>query len=106
LIETRLDGEEYGEQSEALVPLIAVGSKCQTNTEGTGGNGHGQPQAVAESCDVAIPCHVGSAGQTYKHVGGGKERYCSDCKYVIAVFSSMVTCNVEMSNKVTEVILS
>jgi hypothetical protein len=62
LKETRLVGEEYGGQSEAVVPLMAVVCNCKTDTDGTGDNGYGQPQAVAESCDVAIPCHVGVVG--------------------------------------------
>jgi hypothetical protein len=41
--------------------MAAVG-ECQTDTEGTDSNGHGQPQAVAERRDVVIPCHVGATG--------------------------------------------
>jgi len=42
-----------------MVLLVALGCKCQTDGDSTGGNGYGQPQAVAERCDVTIPCHVG-----------------------------------------------
>ena len=59
MTETRVNVEEYGGHGEALVSLMAVVCKCQTNTKSTGGSGYGQPHAVAERCDVAIPCHVG-----------------------------------------------
>jgi len=51
--------EQYGGVSEVLVPVMAVVCKCQTGTKGTDGNGYGQPQAVAERCEVTIPCHFG-----------------------------------------------
>ena len=70
--------EQYGGQRDFLVPLMAVVCKCQTDTDSTGSNGCGQPQAVAERCDVAIPCHVGVAGLTYKHVGAGRQTYSCD----------------------------
>ena len=62
LTETCMNVEEYGGRGEALIPLVAVVYKYQTNTKSAGGNGYGQPQAVAEGCDVAIPCHVGVVG--------------------------------------------
>jgi hypothetical protein len=68
LTETRVNVEQYGGHSEVLVPLMAVVYKCQTDTKSTGGNDYCQPQAVAERCDVAIPCHVGVVGWPYKHV--------------------------------------
>jgi len=68
LTETRVNVEKYGGYSEVLVPLMAVVYKYQTDTKSTGGNAYGQPQTGAEGCDVAIPCHVGVFGLTYKHV--------------------------------------
>ena len=58
LTKTSVNAEQYGGQSEVLVSLMAVFCKCQADTSCTGDNGYGQPQAVAERCDVAIPCHV------------------------------------------------
>ena len=58
LTETRVSIEQYGGHSEVLVPLMAVVYKCQTDTTTTGGNSYGQPQVVAERCDVATPCYV------------------------------------------------
>jgi hypothetical protein len=54
--------EKYGRHGEVFVLLIAVIYKHQTEAKSTGYNGYGQPQAVAERCDVAIPCHVGVVG--------------------------------------------
>jgi hypothetical protein len=62
LTETCMNVEQYGGHSEALVPVMAVVCMCQADTESTGGKGYGQPQAVAEWCDVAIPCHIGVVG--------------------------------------------
>jgi hypothetical protein len=62
LTETSVNAEHYGGQSEVLVVLTAVFCKCQADTHNTDGNGYGQPQAVAERCDVTIPCHVGIFG--------------------------------------------
>jgi len=62
LTETRLNVEEYGGHSKALLPLMAVDCKCQTDTENTGSNGYSHPQAVAERCEVAIPCHIRVVG--------------------------------------------
>jgi hypothetical protein len=59
LTETRVNVEKYGRHSEVFVLLITVIYEHQTDAKSTGGNGYGQPQAVAERCDVAIPCHVG-----------------------------------------------
>jgi len=59
LTEERVYVEEYGGQREVLVPLMAVVCKCQTDTKNTSSNGYCQPQAVAEWCDVAIPCQFG-----------------------------------------------
>jgi len=42
-----------------MVLLMTLACKCQTDADYTDGNGYGQPQAVAERSDVAIPCHVG-----------------------------------------------
>ena len=50
--------EQYGGQNEVLVSLMAVIYKYQTDTNITGGNGYGQPQSVAASCDVKIPRDV------------------------------------------------
>ena len=83
LTETRLNVEEYGGHSEVVVPLMPVVCKCQTDTDSAGGDGYGQPQAVAERCDVAIPCHVGVVGWTNKHVGAGMGIYCYDSKCVM-----------------------
>jgi len=58
LKETSVNIEQYGGHSEVLVPLMAVVYKCQTHTTSTGGNSYGQPQVVAERCDVATPCHI------------------------------------------------
>ena len=66
---------QYGGYSEVLVPLMAVDYKCQTDTSSTGGNSYGQPQVVAERCDVATPCYVVFVGQSYVHVGVGMEIY-------------------------------
>jgi len=60
--ETCLNVEKYGGQREFLFPAMAVVCKCQTDSKNTGSNGYGQPQAVAESCDITIPCHVGVVG--------------------------------------------
>jgi len=62
LAQTSKHAEKYGGQSEALFPLMAVVCKCQTDTENTDSNGYGQPQAVAERCDVAIPRHIRFVG--------------------------------------------
>ena len=75
-----MDGEEYRGHSEALGPLMAVVCKCQRDTDNTGGNGYGQPQAVAERCDVAIPHYVRVVGQTYKHIGAERQTYGCDSK--------------------------
>jgi len=75
LTETCVNVEEYGGHREVLVPLVAVICKCQADTYSASGNGYGQPQAVAKRCDVAIPCHVGVAGLTYKHGGAGRKTY-------------------------------
>jgi hypothetical protein len=72
LTETCVNGEDYFGKNEVLFPLMAVVCNCQTDTKSTDGNGYGQPQAVAERCDVAIPCHVGVVGLTYKDVGAGR----------------------------------
>ena len=55
-----------------MVLLMAFVCKSQTDADNTGDNGYGQPQAVAERCDVAIPCHVGLIRQTYIHVVSGR----------------------------------
>jgi hypothetical protein len=65
--------EQYGGHSEVLVAVMAAVCKCQADCDSTGSNGYGQPQAVAERCDVAIPCHIGVVGLTYKHVGAGRQ---------------------------------
>ena len=62
LTETCVNVEQYGRHRETLVPLMAIGCKCQTDTDSTGSDGYGQPQAVAERCDIAIPCYVGVDG--------------------------------------------
>jgi len=85
--------EQYVGHSEVLVPLMAVVCKCQTDTYSTGGDGYGQPQAVAERCDVAIPCHVGVAGLTYKHVGAGRQTYSCDRICLTALLSFRLRCN-------------
>jgi hypothetical protein len=62
LTDTCVNVEQYGGQREALGPLMAVVCKCQTDTDRTGSNGYGQPQAVAAGCNIAIPCHVRVVG--------------------------------------------
>jgi len=62
LTETRVNVEQYGGHRQVLLPLMAVVCKCQADTYSTGGNGYGQPQAVTERFDVAIPCHIAVAG--------------------------------------------
>jgi len=62
LTETCVNVEQYGGHRVFLVPLMAAVCKCQTDTDSTGSNGYGQPQAVAERCDVAVPFHVGVVG--------------------------------------------
>jgi hypothetical protein len=57
LTETCVNVEQYRGHGEVVVGLIADVCKCQRDTKGTCGNGYGQPQAVTERCDVAIPCH-------------------------------------------------
>jgi hypothetical protein len=71
--ETCVNVKQYGRNSEFMVLLIALVCKYQTDADSTGGNDYGQPQAVAERCDVAIPCHVGLIRWTYKHVVSGTE---------------------------------
>jgi hypothetical protein len=56
--EKRVNIEQYCGYIEVLVPLMAVFCKCQTDTTNRGGKSYGQPQVVAERCDVATPCHV------------------------------------------------
>jgi hypothetical protein len=62
LTETCVNAEEYCGKSEVLFSLISVVCNCHTHTKNTDGNGYGQPHAVAERCDVAIPCHVRVVG--------------------------------------------
>jgi len=45
-----------------LVALVTEVGECKADKKNTGSNGYGQPQAVAERCDVVIPSHIGSAG--------------------------------------------
>ena len=85
--------EQYGGQRDFLVPLMAVVCKRQADTYSASGNGYGQPQAVAERCDVAIPCHVGVFGLTYKHVVAGRQTYSCDSVCLTALLSFMVRCN-------------
>ena len=59
LKETCVNVKQYSRKSEVMVLLMALACKCHTDADSTGGNGYGQPQAVAERCDVATPCHVG-----------------------------------------------
>jgi len=54
---TRVNIEQYGGQSEVLVPFTAVVYRFR-QTRRTGGNSYGQTQVLAVRCDVAIPCHV------------------------------------------------
>jgi hypothetical protein len=72
LTKARVNVEKYGGHSEVVVGLMAEVCKCQTDTKSTGNNGYGQPHAVAEWCDVAIPCRVGGVEWTYKHAGAGR----------------------------------
>ena len=60
--ETCVNAEKYVGWWEVPVPLMAVVYKCQTDTDGTDGKGYGQPQAVAERCDVTVQCDVGVVG--------------------------------------------
>jgi len=39
LTETRVNVEQYGGHSEALIPVMAVVCQCQADTESTGCNG-------------------------------------------------------------------
>jgi hypothetical protein len=71
---------------------MAVFGKCQAETCSTGCNGYGQPQAVAESCDVAIQCYVGFFGLTYKHVGAGRQTYSCDSVCLTALLSFILRC--------------
>jgi len=93
MTETCVNVEQYGGQSEVLVPLMAAVCKCQTDTKNTGSNGYGQPQAVAERCDVAIPCHVGVVRLTYKHDGPGRQTYSCDSICLTALLSFVLRCN-------------
>jgi hypothetical protein len=62
LTDTRRNVEYCVNQTESLLVLVIDVGECKADTKSTAGNGYGQPQAVAERCEVAIPCHVGSAG--------------------------------------------
>jgi hypothetical protein len=62
LTETCVNAEDYCGKSEVLFPLISVVYNCHTDTKSTKSNAYGQPQAVAEWYDVAIPCHVRIVG--------------------------------------------
>jgi hypothetical protein len=93
LTETCVNVEQYGGHSVVLVPLMAVVRKCQTDTDSTGSNGYGQPQAVAERCDVAIPWHVGVVGYTYNHAGAGRKTYSCDSICLTTLLSFMLRCN-------------
>jgi len=62
LAQTSKHVEQYGWHSEALVPIMTILCKCQTDAENTNSNGYGQPQTVAERCDVAIPRHIRVVG--------------------------------------------
>jgi hypothetical protein len=85
--------QQDGRNSKAPVPLMAVVCNCQADTKSTDGNGYGQPQAVAERSDVAIPCHFGISGQTYKHIYPGRKNYRVDSICMTAVLSLVVSCN-------------
>jgi hypothetical protein len=85
--------EQYGGQRVVLVSLMAVVCKCQTDTKYTGGKRCGQPQAVAERCEVAIPSHVGVAGLTYIHVVPGRKSYSSDSVCLTALLYFRLCCN-------------
>jgi hypothetical protein len=91
--ETCVNVEQYGGHSEVLVPVMAVVCKCQTDTGSTGCNGYGQPQAIAERCDVAIPCHVRVAGLSYTHVGPARKSFSCDSTCQTALLSFMLRCN-------------
>ena len=73
LKETCVNVKQYGRKSEVMVLLVALVCKSQTDADSTGGNDYGQPQAVAERCDVAIPCHVGLFRLTNKHLESGTQ---------------------------------
>ena len=73
MTETCVNVEQYGGERVVLVCHIAIVCKCETHTKRKGFNPYGQPQVVAEGCDVAIPFHAGVAGLTYKHVVAGSK---------------------------------
>jgi hypothetical protein len=62
LTQTCRDVEYCDNQIETPVVLMSVVCKYQADTKSTAGNANSQPQAVAERCDVAMPCHVGAVG--------------------------------------------
>jgi hypothetical protein len=62
LAETCVNIQQNGGNGEVLVPLMSVVCNCQTDTKSTERNDYGQPQTVAERCDIAGPCHVVVAG--------------------------------------------
>jgi len=94
--------EQYGGQSEVLVPVMAVVCKCQTDTKSTGGNGYGQPQAVAERCDVTITCHVGVVRWTYIHLVSGRQTYSCDSMCLTSLLSFILRCNDYIMKKFIE----
>ena len=73
LTQTRRNVEQYVSQIESLLAVVTEVGECKTGTKNTSSNGYGQPKAVAERCDVAIPSHVGVAGQTNKNVGAERK---------------------------------
>ena len=103
--ETSVNIEQYGGNSEPVVPLMAVVCKCQTDTNSNGGNGYCQPHTVAERCDVTVPCHVGIVGQTYKHVDAGRKTNSCYSMYLTGLLSVMLTCNFQKLKKFIEEII-
>jgi len=99
--ETCVNVEQYGGHSEVLLPVMAVICKCQTDSKSTDGNDYGQPHAVTERCDVAIPCHIRFAGLTYKHVGAERQTCSCDSICLTALLSFMLRCKDWMWKKFT-----
>jgi hypothetical protein len=52
--------------------VVTEVDECKADTKNTDSNDYGQPQPVAERCEVVVPSHIGSAGQT--DIKGGAER--------------------------------
>ena len=67
--------EQYVNQTKTLVAPVTEVGECKTRTKNTGSNDYGQPQTVAERCEVVVPSHIGSAGQTNINAGAERQIY-------------------------------